>query len=313
MPKSRLKPVQVDFLESVGLPSKGETWLSSLDHQETYFTKLVERARELHVHPANDRECSESYDGGNGEVTELQTTLQALHLAPETNDQAQFDVLLQAMRKVREALVATRRTDGFARRVYLYIVRVAVSLPEYEAYHPVLLLVFRTPRLLEVFSDDEREELARYSVLDLAGRQDAIREAWEFAWRRGLFKRRLQPPDRAVKTSNPHNDDRNTILKQVLRSAVRNNLLEFHAKRQLLLPGEQKLLEPLERRLTKNASACLTRAYFAVDLDFAERVLNHRFSADSPKRDWASATHTQGWKLEDERVVFRTPKAKLAR
>ena len=48
----------------------------------------------------------------------------------------ELSVVLQAMRKIREGLVASARVDDFARRVYVFIVRATILTKHMESYHP---------------------------------------------------------------------------------------------------------------------------------------------------------------------------------
>lgn len=306
---NRLKSIDEDPLDAIGLPSRGDAKLASSEAQEYYFELLKSRceAEGFSVGSIQVRQCA----GRSGSCLAKQFSNLDLFDRNRRNNQ-QLAKLLSAMRKLRESLVATKRCDELTREAYLLIIRLTIYLEHHEAYHPALLYVLHSPGLAGLFTRGENMELARYSVLDLAGRQEAMREAWDQAWRCGILHPRpfgdLEDVSRL--RADGRGDISNQTLKCVLRAAVRNDLLLFHTQKQKLSLNERILLKPLQRRLDADAVACLSRAYFGAKVDFVERTFNLRWSNESEKVNRGIAEATKSWQKEGENLVFRVPQAR---
>ena len=311
-PGNRLKTINIDPLEVIGLPSKGELGLTSYSAQERYFETLRQRCLAIGLKPAR-----EVYKH-SGHADTVSTALKNLSLAsPQVEDdwsscnQDELAVILSAMRKLRESLIATKRYDGFAVTAYLFIIRSTISL-QHDEYHPALLHAVNVLIRQCDVADHDRDELIAYEVLDLAGRQNAVREAWEYAWHKNLFTS-------TGVSQQCRNDEVQQALRQhrqslrlTLKSAIHHNVLMFHHHWTYLTSNERLLLQPLEQRLTVYAVACLSRAYFTAETKFVEKALNTSLS-DKMKfvRDsYRLLEGTKEWHVEEDKVVFRRPRAR---
>ncbi|KAL9085469.1 MAG: hypothetical protein Q9159_004664 [Coniocarpon cinnabarinum] len=313
----RLKPVKQDPLECIGLPSKGESGLTHPKAQEQYFQLLLSRSMNLGIHPPH----VETTGGENASLDTVVSNLQrfAIRGGEDTaqldeKSQQELTILLSAMRKLRESLVATKRFDSFTNSAYLFIIRSTISVEHHEAYYPALLHALRVLDHDCRFTESQREELAAYAVLDVAGRQNALREAWETAWRHKLFTSEDRSPShqssQQAASKPPPQEARGHHIRAVLRAAIHVDVLAFHRCKVYLSRNEQILLRPLEERLTSTAVVCLQRGYFAAELGYVEKVLDLSWSNREEREARHIAHVTRSWRIENAKLVFRHPTRK---
>lgn len=198
---------------------------------------------------------------------------------PTLND---LPTILLAMRKLREAILATRRRDHFAQRAYMFIIHAAILCRSWESYQPALLYLLHHIHPTTPLSRPEVQEFASYRVLDLACRQyelsDALRVKREFGLR-----------DRRVAT--------------VLHALIHDDWVRFWRVKRAVDGYQRALLEFSGERLRVHALKCLGRSYHHVERAFVER------SGDAEWRELVEKG--VGWVLrEDGVVVIRKPKAK---
>ncbi|KAI0152119.1 hypothetical protein F4776DRAFT_13674 [Hypoxylon sp. NC0597] len=295
-PWSRLKPVDLDPLESMGLPSKGDSRLLDFKTQERYYTKIVERYMTF---------CSDA-----GERDELLRRFASLDISsnsnaglpaksfsgtppldPNTPSMAPATIpsntkglsdVLAALRKLREGIVASKRADDFAIQVYLFCIRLSVLVKHPESYHPAILHLLRRIQPLHTMTSVEKSEVVGYLILDTACRRNNLAEA--FAIR---YKYRL----------------RDAKVDGVLDALAHDNYIEFNRLKKRVDGHKAKLLEYAEEGMRKHLLKCFGRTYLSVDLNFLE------ICADSK---WANLTAEDGvgWELDGEKVVIRKVKAR---
>ncbi|KAF2167180.1 hypothetical protein M409DRAFT_66216 [Zasmidium cellare ATCC 36951] len=292
---NRLKPGPSDPLDAYTLPSKGETRLHDFKTQESYHQKIVERYMKF---------CASSGGPDNGleeafnslSVKDSTTTPFMLpsdsststtrpplttrtSTTPRPND---LPNILLAMRKLREGISASRRTDHFAQRAYIFIIHATILCRAWEAYQPALHYLLHKIHPVTPLSAPEVQEFAGYRVLDLACRQyemtDAMRVRLEFQ----LRDRRLGV---------------------VLHSLVHDDWVRFWRAKRAVDGYQRALLEFASERMRVHALKCLGRSYLSVEKGFVER------SGDA---EWKELVEKGvGWMLrEDGVVVIRKPKAK---
>ncbi|RDA90690.1 hypothetical protein CP533_3925 [Ophiocordyceps camponoti-saundersi (nom. inval.)] len=284
-PWSRLKPVDQDFLESYGLPSKGDNRLLDFKLQEKYYTKIVERYMTF---------CS---DAGRGD--ELLRRFSALELAPNStltststaapsvetlqspeNSKALSDVL-EALRKLREAIVASGRADDFAVQAYLFCIRLSVLVKRADSYHPAVLHMLRSMHPRHPLTSVEVQEVAGYLVLDTACRRRQLSEAFELRRRYGL---------------------RDAKVGVVLSAMVHDNLFAFCRVKRAVDGHCARIMEWAEADLRLHALKCIGKTYFQLDVDFLERVTASSWD-ELKRRDGV------GWELNRKTVTIRKPKS----
>lgn len=211
--------------------------------------------------------------GNGGEVTALPTPT-SKPPSPE------LQLILSAMRKLREAIVATRRTDNFAQRAYIFIIHAALLVQAWESYVPALHYLLEEIHPQTPLSIPELNEFANYHILDLACRLGDYHAAFCVRYQYGTRDRRVDA---------------------VLKSLVRDDWVSFWRVRRRVDGHQRALLAFAEEGVRLHALKCLAKTYFSVEKTFVER------SGDT---QWAELVKGGvGWELvEGDRVVIRRPK-----
>lgn len=213
-------------------------------------------------------------DGNSGEVTALPTPTNAKPPSPE------LQLILSAMRKLREAIVATRRIDNFAQRAYIFIIHAALLVQAWESYVPALHYLLEEIHPRTPLSVPELNEFVDYHILDLACRLGDYHAAFCVRYQYGTRDRRVDA---------------------VLKSLVRDDWVSFWRVRRRVDGHQRALLGFAEEGVRLHALKCLAKTYFSVERVFVER---------SGDREWAELVKGGvGWELvEGDRVVIRRPK-----
>ncbi|KAL7627934.1 hypothetical protein AAE478_002129 [Parahypoxylon ruwenzoriense] len=297
-PWSRLKPVDLDPLESMGLPSKGDNRLLDFKTQERYYTRIVERYMtfcsdagerdellrrfaSLDISSTSDKENISTKPTTNIFAPDLARPSSLAPATILTSTKGLSDVL-SALRKLREGIVASKRVDDFAVQVYLFCIRLSVLVKHPESYHPAILHLLRRIQPLHSMTSVEMSEVVGYLILDSACRRNNLAEA--FAMR---HKYQL----------------RDAKIDAVLDALAHDNYIEFNRLKKRVDGHKAKLLEYADESMRKHLLKCFGRAYLGVDLDFLEKC------ADS---EWASLTAEDGvgWELDGSKVIIRKVKAR---
>lgn len=201
---------------------------------------------------------------------------------PTTSEPPQeMSTILMAMRKLREALVSSHRTDAFAQRVYTFQIRAAILCRHLETYHPALQYLLYKIHPKMPLSRPELQEFASYVILDAACRQGEFVDAYRLRWAFGVRDRKIDA---------------------VLKALVHDDWVLFWRTRKAVDGYQRCLMTWAEDGLRLHALKCLGRSYMMVDKGFVER------SAD---RGWDELVEKDkvGWMLrEDGVVVIRKPK-----
>ncbi|RYP65867.1 hypothetical protein DL771_008096 [Monosporascus sp. 5C6A] len=319
-PWSRLKPVEMDPLEAMGLPSKGDNRLLDFKTQERYYTKIVERymtfcsdagerdellrrfaALRLTNNeeaqpppsapstPASSASSKKSKPGNASSTPTVTPSISSTSLSPATipNDMKALSDVLSALRKLREGIVASKRADAFAVQAYLFCIRLAVLVKHPESYHPALLHLLRRIRgphggNSDVMTSVELAEAAGYLVLDTACRRGDLAEAYALRRRYGLADARVDG---------------------VLRALAHDNWIALARLKGRVDGHRARLLEFAEERVRRHLLKCFARSYLSVDLGFLER---------SAERKWYAlmAEDGVGWELEGDKVIIRKVRAR---
>ncbi|RAR01630.1 hypothetical protein DDE82_006379 [Stemphylium lycopersici] len=155
---NRLKPVREDALETYGLPSKGETRLNDFKTQEVYFNRIIERYMKLcalnreeldrlfasvSIPPdsANDAKKASASSKLTSSFSSLSlskhappehqpTTPASTHAIPQkafAPSIQELATVLASLRKLREAITASNRSDAFALRAYTFAIHTGAS------------------------------------------------------------------------------------------------------------------------------------------------------------------------------------------
>ena len=270
--------------------------LLDLKTQERYYTKIVDRymsfcsnagrgdellrrlasltlhgptAREL---PALDQPRAAPWCGAT----------HAVDGASDAQYQNDLSVLIMSMRKLREGIVASKRTDDFAAQAYLFCIRLSILVKHTESYHPALLYLLRHMHTTRPLTKIDLQEFAGYLVLDLACRQRDLAQAY------------------AVRL---HYALRDSKVDAILSALAHDNYHRFWRVKRSVDGHKAKLMELAEGSVRIQALKCLGRTYFNVDVGFLADVTNASWSQ-------LVSEHRVGWELDGENVVIRKPKSK---
>ncbi|KAF6239125.1 hypothetical protein HO173_002997 [Letharia columbiana] len=289
---SRLKQVSVDPLESIGLPSKGDNRLLNFKTQEEYFRKVVDRYERCHPHGGDNDTldgafASLSIDGISENRSDRPNPIseaKASGSAPQvsTEDSREQSVILMAMRKVREAIVASARKDMFALRAYAFLIRATILMRHMESYHPALLHLLRNIHPVTPLTASEYHEFMGFYILDVSCRQNNLATAFEVKCRYNY---------------------KNVRVEAVLKALVHDNWYAFWKVKTLMSCHQQRLLEYSEEGMRRRALECLGKSYLSVDPGFLER---------SAQRRWRELKEKSNvdWRLEGDVVTIRQIKRK---
>ena len=187
-----------------------------------------------------------------------------------------------AMRKLREAIVASARKDTFALRAYAFMIRASILMRHMESYYPALLHLLRDIHPVTSLTPFEHNEFVGYYILDLSCRQNDIATAYKVGCRYNY---------------------KNVRVTTVLRALVHGNWYAFWKVKPLMSDHQQRLLEYSEEGMRKCALDCLGKSYLRVDREFLER------SAQQPWEKLKDKSKTN-WQLEGDVVTIRQIKQK---
>ncbi|KAI9738066.1 MAG: hypothetical protein M1818_005494 [Claussenomyces sp. TS43310] len=297
-PWSRLRPVNLDPLESFGLPSKGDNRLLDYKNQERYYTKIVDRWMSF----CSGAGCSEELlrrlaslnitkggEGGLESVAESPTAAAMMSVSPNhvgnisaLESQRDLSVLIMAMRKLREGIVASKRIDIFSTQVYIFCIRFSILVKHMESYQPAILYLLHKIHPVSSLSKVELQEFAGYLVLDLACRQGDLAQA------------------HAIRKCYSLRDSK---VDAILKALVHDNYYMFWKIKNSVDGHKAKLMEFAEQGIRTQALKSLGRTYLSVDLEFLEHVTNS---------SWAVlvAQDGVGWELQGKTVIIRKPKGR---
>lgn len=256
--------------------------LLDLNAQETYFSTIVTRYMQFCAATDSNASLDAAFQAlalneASGPASSTPNTP-----APTSGSGKELSTLIMAMRKLREALVATARTDAFAQRALIFITRATLLTAAHEAYYPSLarLLTHIHPRC--PLTASERREFVGYFVLDLACRQGALGEAVAARKHWGLKDERVDG---------------------VLMALIRDDWVRFWRVVGQMDGYQRVLVKFAEDGMRRHALKCLGRTYHSVEKEFVEW---------SAARSWAELKRLDavGWELEGSRVVIRKIKKK---
>ncbi|KAL2130668.1 hypothetical protein VTI74DRAFT_6108 [Chaetomium olivicolor] len=301
---SRLRPVEHDPLAEYGLPSKGEKRLLSPKVQESYYSKIVERYLAFCTE-AGDRDTlqkqfarlaiADTKKPSSSTAATLTSPLttpgtsSSSTLLPVLHNNDALSQILSALRKLREALVASHRADDFAIQVYLFSVRLGVLASSYETYLPSLLHLLRrhtspsraTHRTTATTSTTsspssktttapapntsppatlttlEQSEAISYLILDAACRRGDLAHA--------LHLRRVHSlADARVRT--------------ILSALVHDNWVLWRRVKAQVDGYQRRIMEFAEHRVRQHALKAWGRAYLNLPLGVVEREMGLRWA-----------------------------------
>ncbi|KAL8793015.1 MAG: hypothetical protein Q9195_004419 [Heterodermia aff. obscurata] len=291
-PHGRLRAIRLDPLEDIGLPSKGDNryFYASLDAfalldfktQEKYYGNIQERYAQL----------NSLSDGAEGIHTAFASLALDEHEKTEPDDHSvrtkqrypqclehskELSIILEAMRKVREGIVASHRVDDFALQVYMFVIRTTILLKHMPSYHPALLYLLHSLHPVNPLATLERDEIIGYYILDLACRQNDLAFAYEV---RHQYKHRSR------------------VVGLTLRALVHGEWLMFWKLKASMNVYQQRLMDSADGRIQIIALKALGKSYLKIQLTYLECAL---------KCSWDELTEQDkvGWTLQGQTIVKR--------
>jgi hypothetical protein len=206
----------------------------------------------------------------------------AVHPPNATATTGELPAILQALRKLREAITATGRKDQFVQRAYTFNVHTAILCEDWESYSPALLSLLNVIHPARPLSSTELHEYVGYYILDLACRQGDILGAHSA---RLLYKYK----DRRVEL--------------VLKALVADNWVMFWKMKKAVDGYQRRIMKYAEQGTRVHALKCLGRGYMQADRRYVERCAD---------RKWEDLVKDGvGWELvENDKVIIKKPKAK---
>ena len=257
--------------------------------QEDYFRNIVERYERCHPTSTDGNGAtldgaftSLSLDGNSENRSDRMKAVsdkKALGCAPQvsTEDSREISVILMAMRKFREAIVASARKDSFALRAYVFMIRATTLMRHMESYHPALLHLLRKLHPVTSLTTIEHHEFVGYYILDLSCRQNDLATAYKVVC---------------------HYHYNNISVGAVLKALVHGDWFAFWKAKSLMSLHQQRLLEYGEEGMRRRALDCIGKSYLSVDKGFLERSAQRRWEELKPKNNVA-------WRLEADMVIIR--------
>ncbi|PNY25760.1 Uncharacterized protein TCAP_04295 [Tolypocladium capitatum] len=284
-PWGRLKPVEQDPLESMGLPSKGDSRLLDLKTQERYYTRIVERYMTFCSDAGQSDELLRRFSslevGAAPAPAPAPAPLASPSLDAPRSSKALSDVMA-ALRKLREGVVASKRADDFAVQAYLFCIRLSILAKQPESYHPAILHLLRAIHRQQPLTSVELQEVVGYLVLDTACRRRQLAEAYALRRLYGL---------------------RDAKVGAVLAALAHDNSVLFYRVKRGVDGHRARIMEWAEADVRMHALKCIGKTYMSVDVEFLERMTGATW--DELKRN-----DGVGWELDRARVVIRRPKAR---
>ncbi|KAM3517541.1 hypothetical protein MY4038_010292 [Beauveria bassiana] len=254
----RLKPAQIDPLEEMGLPSKSETRLKSAKAQEGYYQLIAERYLSFCSEAGERDELLRRFSSLGLESSNRKKDDKCSLLIPDTasaeslrepSNTKTLSIIMSALRKLREGIVASKRTDDFAIQAYLFCIRLAVLVKQPESYHAAILHLLRKIHPKQNLTMIEFQEVVAYLILDTACRRRELSEAYSLRQRYAL---------------------RDKKVNDALSALAHDNFILFHRVRRAVDGHRARIMEWAEPELRLHTLKCFGRAYLGVNLKYLE-------------------------------------------
>ena len=251
--------------------------------QEHYFENIKERCAKLSILSNEDEDFQDEFASMslNGEDMIKMDDSEALKRRLETPDPLEYSkelsILLEAMRKIREGIVASHRFDDFALHVYMFVIRTTILLNHMPSYHPALLYLLHNVHAMKSLSRSELDELVGYYILDLACRQNDLAEAF------------------AVKHQYSYC---NQAVELVLKALIHDNWLTFWKVKAAMGVRGRYLMASADGRVRGMALKALGKAYLKIQVGYFVHATNCRW-------DDLKGQDKLGWVLDGETVILR--------
>lgn len=188
--------------------------------------------------------------------------------------------VLNALRKLREAITASNRTDPFARRAYYFSIHVAILCHDWESYVPALHALLNTIHPRSPLPPHDLKDFVGLQILDQCCRQSDFAGARETKVQYGFTDRRVE---------------------FVMKALVADDWVSFWRMSRAVDGYQRSVMEFAEGRVRIHALKCIGKTYMRADKRFIERCAD---------REWKElVVDGVGWELvEGDKVVIQKPK-----
>lgn len=188
-----------------------------------------------------------------------------------------LSLMMMALRKLREGLVASKRCDDFSIQAYIFCIRLSILVKQPESYHPAILYLLRELHPKQPLTSVELQEVVSYLVLDAACRRRELSEAYSI---RSKYKLKDAKVD------------------AVLHALAHDNYIRFRRVKHTIDGHRARVLDYADADVRMQTLKAFGRAYLGVDLAFLESVTDRKWEA-LRKEDGV------GWELDEGKVVIR--------
>jgi len=322
-PWDRLRPVKQDPLESVGFVSKGDNRLLNIKTQETYYHKIT--ARYMQFCTQNNKNLHEAFtslslddstpasapgrqnlSASRWAVPSARPTTPAYIAgsptgnkgsginAPVVPDPAEeLSIILMALRKLREAILATSTTapsPAFSQRVHVFNIRLAILALHPDSYHASLrYLLTSLHSQAHPLPATELREMTAYLILDTALRLDNMTEAHTI---RVTAKQQWGFRDKDVDL--------------ILKAVVTDNWPLFWRTRKRVDGYVRAIMHWKLEALRLSVLKAIGRSYMKCEIDWIIR------STTGGEMSWEELVKKEniGWLRDGKVAIIRKPKVK---
>ena len=197
-----------------------------------------------------------------------------------SQDVRELSTIIMAMRKIREAIVASSRTDGFARKAYMFIIRATILTKHMESYHPAILHLFSQIHPTSPLTRLEYHQFIGYHILDLACRQNDLAQAYDLRNR---------------------TDFRDARVDMILQAIVHGNWYKFWNAYKSADDYQRRLMEWHSDEVRKHVVKCVDRCYMMVTISYLE-------TATASSWEHLQKENSLSWDANGEVVTIKRPK-----
>ena len=182
-------------------------------------------------------------------------------------DPRELPIIIQAMRKIREGILASHRIDDFALGVYKFIIRATILQKHMPSYHPALLHLLHKLYPVLPLSAAELDDFVGYHILDLACRQDDLAAAYAARHRYGYMNCRVE---------------------LVLKTLVHGNWFMFWKLKASMDECQKCLMDSADERVRKSALNALGKGYLKIQRQYMEHAMGCAWERlkDQDKVSW---------------------------
>ena len=266
--------------------------LLDLEAQELYYDEILDRCLEYWSSHIVDNDLDDAFAGLILGDKELSSDLavdrhqsrehRCFSLLVQSGFHRLETIIVEAMRKLREAIVATHRSDLFAQNAYVFIIRTTILVRRPTSYHPAILHLLNKMHPVKALAAPVFHEISSYHILYLACRQRDINAAL------------------LAKLESAVQDPR---INQILNAITRGDWVAFWKIEKSMDAYQTQMVSEASDRMRRHAVESLGKAYLSADVHYLERTTRMTWG------DIQDVYNVQ-WSLTGNTVTIRQVKRK---